>query len=148
MVFQSQETESREVGAWIQKRLSEGLAPHEIGVFVRSAAQLDRAGIAVRHSGFNATILDDALTITRGEISIGTMHLAKGLEFRAVAIMACDDTIIPLEERIESLGGLRIIEKTNTTERHLLYVACTRARDRLLITAVDPASEFLDDLGE
>jgi ATP-dependent exoDNAse (exonuclease V) beta subunit len=32
------------------------------------------------------------------------------------------------------------------TERHLLYVACTRARDHLLVTAVDPASEFLDDL--
>ena len=32
------------------------------------------------------------------------------------------------------------------TERHLLYVACTHAWDRLLITDVDPASEFLDDL--
>jgi ATP-dependent exoDNAse (exonuclease V) beta subunit len=32
------------------------------------------------------------------------------------------------------------------TERQLLYVACTRARDRLSITAVEPASEFLDDL--
>ena len=32
------------------------------------------------------------------------------------------------------------------TERHLLYVACTRARDRLLITGIDPAPEFLDDL--
>ena len=32
------------------------------------------------------------------------------------------------------------------TERHLLYVACTRAWDRLLITGVDPASEFMDDL--
>jgi superfamily I DNA/RNA helicase len=32
------------------------------------------------------------------------------------------------------------------TERHLLYVACTRARDRLSISAVDPASEFLADL--
>jgi len=30
--------------------------------------------------------------------------------------------------------------------RHLLYVACTRARDRLLVTGVEPASEFLDDL--
>jgi len=32
------------------------------------------------------------------------------------------------------------------TERHLLYVACTRARDHLLVTSVEPASEFLDDL--
>lgn len=32
------------------------------------------------------------------------------------------------------------------TERHLLYVACTRVRDHLLVTSVEPASEFLDDL--
>ena len=32
------------------------------------------------------------------------MHLAKGLEFRAVAVMACDDEIIPLQERIETVG--------------------------------------------
>jgi ATP-dependent exoDNAse (exonuclease V) beta subunit len=30
--------------------------------------------------------------------------------------------------------------------RHLLYVACTRAREHLLVTSVEPASEFLDDL--
>lgn len=38
------------------------------------------------------------------------------------------------------------LEETYNTERHLLYVACTRARDHLLITGVDPVSEFLDDL--
>ena len=32
------------------------------------------------------------------------MHLAKGLEFRAVAVMACDDEVIPLQERIETVG--------------------------------------------
>jgi ATP-dependent exoDNAse (exonuclease V) beta subunit len=34
------------------------------------------------------------------------------------------------------------------TERHLLYVACTRARDHLLVTGVDPVSEFLDDFAQ
>jgi mRNA-degrading endonuclease RelE of RelBE toxin-antitoxin system len=38
------------------------------------------------------------------------------------------------------------LEEVYDTERHLLYVACTRARDHLLVTSVDPASEFLDDL--
>lgn len=33
-----------------------------------------------------------------------------------------------------------------TTERQLLYVACTRARGMLLVTAAEPGSEFLDDL--
>ena len=38
------------------------------------------------------------------------------------------------------------LEDVYNTERHLLYVACTRARDHLLVTSVEPASEFLDDL--
>jgi ATP-dependent exoDNAse (exonuclease V) beta subunit len=31
-------------------------------------------------------------------------------------------------------------------ERHLLYVTCTRTRHHLLVTGVNPASEFLEDL--
>ena len=74
------------------------------------------------------------------------MHLAKGLEFRAVAVMACDDEVIPLQERIETVGDDADLEEVYNTERHLLYVACTRARDYLMISGVTPASEFLDDL--
>jgi superfamily I DNA/RNA helicase len=39
----------------------------------------------------------------------------------------------------------RDLEDVYNTERHLLYVACTRARDHLLVTSTAPASEFLDD---
>ena len=73
-------------------------------------------------------------------------HLAKGMEFRAVAVVACDDEVLPLQSRIESVGDEADLEEVYTSERHLLYVACTRARDHLLVTAVSPASEFLDDL--
>ena len=62
--------------------------------------------------------------------------------------MACDDGIIPLQERLESAVDESDLEKVYQTERHLFYVACTRARDRLLVTGVNPASEFLDDLSE
>ncbi len=60
--------------------------------------------------------------------------------------MACDDEILPLQERIAGVGDDADLEDTYQTERHLLYVACTRAREHLLVTGVDPASEFLDDL--
>ena len=79
-------------------------------------------------------------------ISISTMHLAKGLEFRAVVVMACDDEVIPLQERIETVADEADLLDVYNTERHLLYVACTRARDHLMVTSTAPASEFLDDI--
>jgi ATP-dependent exoDNAse (exonuclease V) beta subunit len=60
--------------------------------------------------------------------------------------MACDDEIIPLQEQIENVADDAELEEVYETERHLLYVACTRARDHLLVTGVNPATEFLDDL--
>jgi superfamily I DNA/RNA helicase len=89
--------------------------------------------------------LGENVETTSGHISIATMHLAKGLEFRAVVVMACDDEIIPLQERIETVGDDADLQEVYNTERHLLYVACTRARDHLLVCGVDPVSEFLDD---
>jgi superfamily I DNA/RNA helicase len=74
------------------------------------------------------------------------MHLAKGLEFRVVAVIAYDDEVIPLQERIENVADEADLEEVYNTERHLLYVACARARDHLLVTGVKPASEFLEDL--
>jgi superfamily I DNA/RNA helicase len=74
------------------------------------------------------------------------MHLAKGLEFKAVVVMACDDDVLPLQSRIESVMDESDLEEVYNTERHLLYVACTRARDRLMVTSVEPASAFVDDL--
>lgn len=74
------------------------------------------------------------------------MHLAKGLEFRAVAVIACDLEVIPLQSRIESIADEADLEEVYNTERHLLYVACTRARDHLLVSGVEPVSEFVDDL--
>jgi superfamily I DNA/RNA helicase/mRNA-degrading endonuclease RelE of RelBE toxin-antitoxin system len=145
-VFDTIEQETDAVADWLKDRNSEKVVPHEIGIFVRSAAQLDRAKLAAHHSEIPFKILDDHMETTTGKMSICTMHLAKGLEFRSVVVMACDDEVIPLQERMESVADEADLEEVYETERHLLYVACTRARDHLLVTSVDPASEFLDDM--
>jgi superfamily I DNA/RNA helicase len=80
-----------------------------------------------------------------GEVSVCTMHQAKGLEFKAVAVMACDDEVIPWQERIEEVSDDADLEEVYNTERHLLYVAATRARDYLLLSSSGSPSEFLDD---
>jgi hypothetical protein len=50
----------------------------------------------------------------------------------------------PLPRR-ETVGDDADLQELYFTERHLLYVACPRARGDLLVTGVDPVSEFLDD---
>ena len=145
-VLDSLKAETATVSKWIMGLKKEGVTPHELGVFVRSAAELDRARAAVKDSGLSFKILDEKVETTSGHVSISTMHPAKGLEFRAVVVMACDDEVISLQERIETVADDTDLEEIYNTERHLLYVACTRARDYLLVTSGDTPSEFLDDL--
>lgn len=144
--FQSEGAECSAVGKWLQVLMKACVQPHEIGLFVRSEAQLGRAKSAVEATGLPFRILDENTEPAEGAVSVSTMHLAKGLEFRAVAVMACDDEVIPWQERIETVGDEADLKEIYDTERHLLYVACTRAREFLLVTSTFPSSEFLDDL--
>jgi superfamily I DNA/RNA helicase len=146
LVLRTPDEEAKAAGEWLAERSRTGVLPHEIGIFVRSAGQLDRARAAMENAGLPYQVLDEHVETARGQASISTMDVAKGLEFRTVVVMACDDEVIPLQERIETVSDGADLEEVYHTERHLLYVACTRARDHLLVTSVAPASEFLDDL--
>jgi len=94
-----------------------------------------------------------------------TAHRAKGLEWRLVVVAHVQQDGWPdLRRRSSILGADRIgthglVPPTSTREllveeRRLFYVACTRARERLVVTAVasgeddgDQPSRFLDELG-
>ena len=144
--FQEQGEEIAAVAGWLRARRGEGRQPEEMAVFVRSAAQLDRAAAAAQQAGLAMLVLDQVFESAAGKLSISTMHLAKGLEFRAVAVMACDDDVLPLQERLKTVADEAELEDVYNTERHLVYVACTRARDHLMVSSTAPASEFLRDL--
>jgi superfamily I DNA/RNA helicase len=90
--------------------------------------------------------MTDSVVSAGARATITTMHLAKGLEFRAVAVLACDDGIVPSRERLVAVGDDADLDEVYATERQLLYVACTRARDFLLISGVAPVTDFIDDL--
>ncbi len=145
-VLETPGEESAVVGRWLADRVAEGVTPGEMSVFVRSPLELPRARVAVETAGLPIVLLDDDGKLARDRVAVGTMPLSKGLEFRAVAVMACDDEVVPLQARIEAVTDEGDLEEVYDTERHLLYVACTRARDHLLVTGVNPASEFLQDL--
>ena len=139
--------ETTAVAAFIRDAIAKGVAPREIGVFTRGPETLNRAREAIRSAGAEALALSDRGDEPGERVSIGTMHLAKGLEFKAVAVMACDEDVLPLRSRIDSAADEAELEDVYDTERQLLYVAATRARDRLLVTGVKPGSEFLTDMG-
>lgn len=144
--FADRDAEIAAVARWLQARTAEGVAPHEIGIVVRDDALLSVARAAAEAAGLLAATLDGAVDTTFGRATLCTMHAAKGLEFRVVAVMACDDEIVPSQARIDAIVDEADLDEVYETERHLLYVACTRARDWLMLSCVVPGSEFLEDL--
>ncbi|MEY9328305.1 3'-5' exonuclease [Sinorhizobium fredii] len=144
--FSDRDTEIQGIATWIGDIVANGVDAAEIGIFVRSNSELARARAAVKAAGHIQLELSEKMEEPQGRIAIGTMHLAKGLEYKAIAVMACDDDILPLQERVETVADESELDDVFETERHLFYVACTRARDHLLVSGVSPASEFLADL--
>ncbi|GAB3679030.1 3'-5' exonuclease [Salinisphaera aquimarina] len=144
------ENESEEidlVARWLTQQKKTTGEAHELAVIVRSSKELPRARRAIESAGLESQELNASTKTKPDAVALATMHFAKGLEFRAVVVMACDEDAIPSQTRLAAVAEAADLAEIYNTERHLLYVACTRARDHLLITAVDPASEFLDDLG-
>ncbi|MBX4954746.1 UvrD-helicase domain-containing protein [Rhizobium lentis] len=134
-LFDAPEEEIAAVGGWVDARLGEGILPETIAVLVRSEAELPRAQAAVAASSDK-------------NIRAMLMHDAKGREFRAVAVIACDLDVLPSESRLVEAADERMLKEIYDTERHLLYVAATRAREQLWISASGTPSEFLEDLIE
>ena len=143
----SVDEERNRIAAFVRTALADGIPAEQIGIFVRSRREIDRARAAVASTATPLIEIGERQSGASGSISVGTMHLAKGLEFKAVAVMACDDDVLPSAERVDAIIDETDLDDVYETERHLLYVACTRARDRLLVTGVKPGSEFLSDFG-
>jgi len=109
------------------------LKPEQIAVLVRSdpskaARRLGDYGVSVQSVGKG--LIKEGLPV------VMTMHRAKGTEFRNVVIMHAGRDEIPsqLNARFQPE---EYIADFNLRERSLLYVAATRARDRLTVTHAD-----------
>jgi superfamily I DNA/RNA helicase len=145
-LFDTTDEETLVVSHFIKDAVHDEIKPDEIGLFVRTRAALPRARAAVTNAGLEAAEITPRKEGPASSVRIGIMHLAKGLEFKIVVAMACDDDLLPLKERIEAVADEVELDDVYATERQLLYVACTRARDSLYLTGLKPGSEFLGDL--
>jgi superfamily I DNA/RNA helicase len=132
-ILGSVEKERQAVRDAVKAWLADSATADEIGIFVRTSELVERA---------RAPLAD--LPGAERVITV-PMHLAKGLEFKCVLVMACDEGILPLDERVADAADEAELDEIYETERRLLYVAATRAREHLLLTGVAPVSEYLAD---
>ena len=96
-VFGDRDREIEGLAHWVCESMEHDVESEEIGIFVRSIDELSRARAVVKQASQTPLELSERVEDRNGRISIGTMHLAKGLEFKAVAVMACDDDVLPLQ---------------------------------------------------
>ncbi len=74
-------------------------------------------------------VMDGDTEAAAGEVSLMTLHAAKGLEFDAVFLPGWEEGLFPSQRSIDELGPIGLEE-----ERRLAYVGITRARKRLFIS--------------
>lgn len=138
-----EQTEALET--WLRTLVVErGIAPEQIAILAREGRIAMRiGGEAARKLEIDYSLLENNGK-NRSGIAIGDMRNAKGLEYRAVAIVECDADTIPLKAELERAAyDQGDVFDVLEMERNLLYVAGTRARDELFISYVGEPSQFL-----
>lgn len=130
----------------IRRWMDDGLRPEAIAVFARTKRVLDELSTVLREAGIAAHRLADDDRPPKGSVRLGTMHRAKGLEFKAVLLVGCAEGQLPSEGVLRHLSDPQDREQAEARERRLLYVAMTRARDELALSWSGTPSPFLDAL--
>lgn len=143
-VYATQDQEAADLIKSIQEQTTAGVDPREICVVARTNTLVDEykkyladAGIACFE--VKRKQADDR---SRMGVRLATMHRVKGLEFTIVYIVAANKNYIPLKSAVNKNDEAER-EAAMTGERCLLYVAMTRAKKMVKISAYGAASEFL-----
>jgi hypothetical protein len=127
-----------------RRLLGMGLAPREIAVFARTGdgARAVQQILQGARIACDALDKDTDLSAISG-VNVGTMHRAKGLEFKAVVLAQVSADVLPspglLRKKKDPADRAAAMER----ERNLLYVALTRARDEAVVLWVGEPSPFL-----
>ncbi len=140
--FTTPAEEAEFVAAQIQEWLDDRVAPGAIGVAARTRRDLHAVQAAMDDADIRW--FEIGKDTKRPGVCTATMHSCKGLEFARLAVVAANADNLPHpmattpaadDEAQHALDLLR--------ERCLLYVACTRARDELLVTSSGSPSILL-----
>jgi superfamily I DNA/RNA helicase len=126
----------------VKELLSEGILPHEIGLFARTKKMVERYQKFLEDNGVPASLLTTESHLSNKGVHCGTMHRSKGLEFRVVFLAGVNEKVVPLDT-FTKIEDVEEREEKMRQERSLLYVASTRAREKLFITSYGELSPFL-----
>jgi hypothetical protein len=134
----SRADEAQKLKEWIRQCHYDGIKYNEIAVVARTKEAVNEiVSHVLRELGLSACALEQEALET--QIYVDTAHAIKGLEVRAVAIVAAEH--IPLE----SISRSEEDEDALQQERNLLYTAMTRPRERLYISWTGSGSPFLQE---
>ncbi len=140
--FTTQREEQEYVIQTIRELLDEGVKSSEIAILARSNWLAEKYEQWLTEHGIPAEKMGTHFTLTRDGVSCGTMHRAKGLEFRVVFLVGVSEGLVPPQSRIQKAKDPLAREQMEREERSLLYVAATRARDKLFVTSSGTPCRF------
>ncbi|MEV6769697.1 3'-5' exonuclease [Nocardia sp. NPDC051030] len=141
--FETSEAELKHIATTVQNWLDKGVAAEEIGIASRANWVAERISRHLAAARIPVRLLTRR-TRADQEVSVGTMHRMKGLEFRCMIVAGAGDDHVPATAALTPIEeDPHAHERDLQRERCLLFVACTRAREKLLITWHGRASRFL-----
>jgi superfamily I DNA/RNA helicase len=130
------------LSGWLNEDKVTRPAPETIGILVRTNRLRDELARALRQAGIPTETLSADSELVGNGVQVATMHRAKGMEFARVVVAGVSASLLPFAWLIENAPEEDRAE-LEQRERLLLYVACTRARDRLVISWHGKPSPFL-----
>ncbi len=115
---------------FIEKNEENNSKLYNVSELKNSAEQFekDNAGSTLADYLNSVTLSSDTDDINSDQaVAIATIHASKGLEYKCVFVVGLDETILPIARSLNN-------EEELEEERRLMYVAVTRAKERLYLT--------------
>ncbi|WP_124727045.1 3'-5' exonuclease [Staphylospora marina] len=133
--FAEQEQEKEFIVRCIRELQNQGVKLNEMVMLARISKRLNKYREALEEAGIPCQQLTTRSHLGDEGVHFGTMHRSKGLEFRVVFLVGVNEGDVPFTYVLNKALDDEESEELLKKERSLLYVASSRAREKLFITS-------------